>query len=66
MALATVLAGTIFGLALGRDGLGFLEAVLVALFAGLFAWIAFWFWLTAIGAWCVYRARRELSAALAG
>ena len=61
--LATVLAGTIFGYTLSRDGFGPLEAALVVLFIGLFAWIAFWFWLTSIGAWCVHRARRQLSVA---
>jgi membrane glycosyltransferase len=64
--VALVTAGTAlaFGTGLARDGFDVLDGALSACFVVIFGWIAFWCWISVIGAFCVHRARRELAGEL--
>ncbi len=61
VAATSLLATALFGLALFDARVGELGLLLVALFFPLFAWVAFWFWVTLIGVAKIRGARRELA-----
>jgi membrane glycosyltransferase len=59
---ATTAIGTgVFAATLFRGGVTVLGIVTTVVFVAIFGWIAFWFWVTAIGAARVFRARRALA-----
>ncbi len=59
VALATLTALLLFVQTLVPNGFGFWDAVLAVLFTILFGWSAAWFWLSVLGTFESWRARRE-------